>query len=264
MNAAGAEEQGASAAADGAPHPRRTRRGEVIVGPTVMARYRPGALYGLPLLSLLLSPFAAIAVQQWRLGRLRSGADGLLDQLLAPAWTQLVIGALLLWALFALWALVPMLLTHRAIRVDPDAGTLTLHKGLRTVATARIEDVLFAVGEPERGSLALIGLRDPAEPAELQRQWVINEIGWDAAGFDGLRVLQAAAGLPPAPPRDRLIAENRRVRRAGQHRELATRLGMPWKDEYEHDEAAFQAEFDRVRRVLGGKQPARDGDPVER
>ena len=26
-------------------------------------------------------------------------------------------------------------------------------------------------------------------------------------------------------------------------------------------DAAFQAEFDRVRRVLGGKEQARDGDP---
>ena len=45
MNAAEAEEQGASAAAGTTPRPRRTRRGEIIVGPTVMARYRPGALY---------------------------------------------------------------------------------------------------------------------------------------------------------------------------------------------------------------------------
>src|SRR5699024_2980770 len=94
-----------------------------------------------------------------------------------------------------------------------------------------------------------------------ERRWVIPEIGWDDASFDGLRTLQSAAGLRPAPPRPALVAEARRRRRAELHREYARRLGMPWKEEYARDEEAFQAEFDRIRRVLGGKEPARPGDP---
>lgn len=93
------------------------------------------------------------------------------------------------------------------------------------------------------------------------RQWVVPEIGWDAASFDGLRVLQTAAGFRPAPPREVLVREERRGRVEAAHRELAARLGMPWREEYAHDEDAFQAEFDRVRRVLGGREGPRDGDP---
>ncbi|WP_114855521.1 hypothetical protein [Brachybacterium sp. YJGR34] len=245
-----------------APAPRRTRSGAVIVGPTVRARYVPGALIGLPLVAAILSPFAATAVQQWRRARLAGGSDGLLEQVLAPAAVQLLVGALLLWAVFALWALVPMLMTHRAVLLDVERGTLELRRGPRRAARARLEDVEYAVGEAVRGSMALIGLRgvDGGEP----RQWVLPEIGWDEASFDGLRALQSAAGLRPAPPRTVLVREERRARRERAHRELAARVGMPWRAEYAQDEAAFQAEFDRVRRVLGGREPARDGDPAPR
>ncbi|MGO3502805.1 MAG: hypothetical protein ACTIN5_07240 [Brachybacterium tyrofermentans] len=258
------------------PSPRRTRGGAVIVGPTIRARYVPGALIGLPLVSLLLSPFAAAGLQQWRFGRLRQGHDALLEQLLAPAWVQLLLGALLLWALFALWGIVPMLLTHRVVRLDEASGTLALRKGLRTVDRAELGQLDYAVGEAERGSIALIGIRDaehgpgaaPARPrsrggeAPTTRQWVVQEIGWDAASFDGLRALQTLSGLRPAPPRGVLVRENRRLRIARANHELADRLGMRWRPEYEHDETAFRVEFDRIRRVLGGKEKPRPGDPV--
>ncbi|MGO3288385.1 hypothetical protein [Brachybacterium sp.] len=247
--------------ADPDPSPRRTRAGAVIVGPTVRARYTPGALIGLPLVSLLLSPFAGAGIQQWRYSRLRDGQDGLLEQLLAPAWVQLLLGAAMLWVLFALWALVPLLLTQRVVLLDEDQGSVALRKGLRIIQRAPVSQVDHAVGEAERGGMALIGIRTPGGVGQPLQQWVIPEVGWDAASFDGLRVLQAAAGLRPAPPRAELVRENRRVRRARSHRELADRLGMPWREEYEHDDAAFQAEFDRVRRVLGGKEQARDADP---
>lgn len=258
------------------PSPRRTRGGAVIVGPTVRARYVPGALIGLPLISVLLSPFAAAGLQQWRFGRLREGHDALLEHLLAPAWVQLLLGALLLWALFALWGIVPMLLTHRVVHLDEAAGTLVLRKGLRTVDRAELGQLDYAVGEAERGSIALIGVRDtehaPRAGAARRRrrdggtptvrQWIVQEIGWDAASFDGLRALQMISGLRPAPPRGVLVRENRRLRIARANHELADRLGMPWRPEYEHDERAFRAEFDRVRRVLGGKEKPRPGDPA--
>lgn len=257
------------------PSPRRTRGGDVIVGPTIRARYLPGALIGLPLVSALLSPFAAAGLQQWRFGRLREGHDALLEHVLAPSWVQLLLGALLLWALFALWGVVPMLLTHRVVHLDETSGMLTLRKGLRTVDRAELGQLDYAVGEAERGSIALIGIRDEdasgaaaAPPrsrgreAPTTRQWVVQEIGWDAASFDGLRALQALSGLRPAPPRGVLVRENRRLRIARANHELAERLGMPWRDEYEHDEKAFRDEFDRVRRVLGGKEKPRPGDPV--
>lgn len=241
-----------------APMPRRSRSGAVLVGPSIRARYLPGVLIGLPVVSLLLSPFAGAALQQWRRSRILDGHRGALEQLLQPAWAQLLIGALLLWLLFSVWAFVPLLLTRKVVLLNEDTGTLVLRRGLRTADRATVSEVIYAVGEAERGSLALIGIRgDGAE----ERQWMIAEIGWDQASFDGLRVLQAAAGLVPAPPRDELVNEARRARREQNNRELAARLGMPWQDRYAHDEAAFQTEFDRIRRVLGRKEPAREGDP---
>lgn len=260
-----------------APAPRRTATGAVIVGPTVGARFRPGVLYGLPVLALLLSPLAGAGLQQWRTTRLRAGHDGLLEQLLAPAWSQLLLGALALWALLAVWALVPLLLTGKTVLLDEERGTLALRRGPRVVDRAAVAEVEFAVGEAERGGMALIGLRPAADerrPADAGRaragadpelrQWVVPEIGWDGPSFDGLRVLQRAAGLRPAPDRAEQVAEARRAHREQNHRELAARLGMDWRPEYAHDEAAFQAEFDRVRRVLGGKEPPRAGDPGPR
>ncbi len=239
--------------------PRRTRDGAVIVGPTVRARYLPGLLAGLPLLSAVLSPFAATGIQQLRFSRLRAGHDELLEQLLAPAWVQLVAGGLLLWSLFALWGLVPLLFTRRVVLLDEATGELVLRRGLRRAGTAQVADVEFAIGEAMRGGMAVIGLRTEGDGP--QRQWLVPEVGWDAASFDGLRVLRAAAGLPPAPPRAVLIAQDREQHRLRTQRELADRLGMPWRAEYEHDGAAFQAEFDRVRRVLGGREEPREGDP---
>lgn len=234
----------------------------MVVGPTIWARYRPGLLYGLPLLSVLLSPFGGIAIQTWRSARLHAGHDGLVEQLLAVTGVQLLLGAVGLWILCGLWAVVPLVLTHRAVLFDERTGTLILRRGLRAADRADLAQVRYATGDAERGGLGLIGLTsEPGAAESAERQWVVPETGWDDAGFDGLRVLQAAAGLRPAPPRPALVAEARRARRERGNRELAARLGMPWRAEYAHDEAAFQAEFDRVRRVLGGRAPRRDGDP---
>ncbi|MEE1619016.1 hypothetical protein [Brachybacterium sp. J153] len=257
-----------SAPVDAAPPvPRRTRGGAVLVGPSIRSRYLPLALWGLPLLAAVLSPFGGVAIQQLRRSRLAAGHDGVLEAALDPAGVQLLLGGLLLWAMFALWALVPVLLTHRLVLLDEAAGTLVLRRGLRTSGRAALADVVHAVGEPERGSLAVIGVRSAGGVARGGgdgdvTDWIIPEIGWDEASFDGLRALQAAAGLRPAPPRRELLAARRQDRRARAHQELAERLGMPWRPEYTHDEAAFQAEFDRVRRVLGGKEEPREGDPT--
>ncbi len=258
VKASSTEGPGEQPSRDDAPQPRRTRSGAVIIGPSIAGRYRPGALIGLPLVSVLLSPFAGAGLQQWRRGRLGDGHDGLLEQLLAPAWTQLLVGAALLWALFALWGLIPVLVTHRVALLDEADGTLGLRRGLRVVDRARVAEVDYAVGEAERGSLALIGLQ---QAGGTSHQWVIPEIGWDSASFDGLRVLQGVAGLRPAPSRAVLVDLARSRRRVARDRELAARLGMPWHPCYEDDAVAFRTEFDRVRRVLGGQEPARPGDP---
>ncbi|WP_246958056.1 hypothetical protein [Brachybacterium sp. Marseille-Q7125] len=244
------------AAAPSAPAPRRTRRGAVLVGPSLAARYRPLVLMGLPLLAILLSPFAATALQAWHRRRVRAGHDGLVEQILGLATVQLVLGALLLWGLFALWALVPLVLTRTVVLFDADAGTLRLRKGLRITDRATLADVDHAVGEAERGGMALIGLRGP------ERHWTIPEVGWDAASFDGLRALQAAAGFTPVPPREQILVEHRRTRGEARNRELAARVGMPWREEYAQDDAAFRTEFDRIRRVLGGIEQPREGDPT--
>src|SRR5699024_351215 len=133
VNAVDPEQPADTALAADDPQPRRTRRGAVIVGPSIGARYRPGALIGLPLISLVLSPFAGAGIQQWLAARTRTGHEGRLEQLLASAWSQLLIGWLLLWALFALWAIVPMVLTHRVALLEQSTCVLLLRRGPRIV-----------------------------------------------------------------------------------------------------------------------------------
>ena len=274
------------AATTQAPAPRRTRDGAVIIGPTLWARARDGLLIGLPLISLVLCTFPGAALQQWRRAQIRAGHDGWLVDLLAPAWMQLLLGFLLLWLLLGAWGVLALAFTRRVVLLEEGTGALQLLAGPRVRGRAHLRDVVFAIGEPAPGGMGLIGLRldgdrDPAagesgpslprpmlqsgDPeqsvGEELRRWSLPSVGWDDASFDGLRVLQAAAGLLPAPPRGILLEDERRARRMEVNRELASRLGMPWRDQYARDESAFQAEFDRVRRVLGGLEPPRDGDP---
>lgn len=276
--------------------PRRTRDGAVIIGPTLWARARDGLLIGLPLISLVLCTFPGAALQQWRRAQIRAGHDGWLVDLLAPAWMQLLLGFLLLWLLLGACGVLALALTRRVVLLEEDTGRLRLLAGPRVRDRAQLRDVVFAIGEPTPNGMGLIGLRpgaatDPAAgegrhavdrrgaidasqdartddeseagmaPQDELRRWSLPAVGWDDASFDGLRVLQAAAGLRPAPSRGILLATERRARRTEVNRELASRLGMPWREHYARDESAFQAEFDRVRRVLGGKEPPRDGDP---
>lgn len=227
------------------PSPRRSRCGEVLIGPSLGSRYRPGALIGLPIIAALLGSFPGAALQQWRRMRVEAGHDGLLETLLAPVWMQLLAGILLLWALLALWGLVAMVLTRRLVLLDESTGTLRLRQGLRESDRAELSQVRYAVGEPHRDSMALIGI---ADEDGTERQWVVPFIGWDAESFDGLRLLQSATGLVPAPPRGQLLAEHSRQRRNELHREYARRLGMPWLPEYETEDGLFQRDFDQARR----------------
>ena len=132
-----------------APAPRRTRSGAVVVGPTAIARWLPLALVGLPIIALLLCPFAATGIAQWQQGRAAAGLDDLLTRSLGHGALQLLAGAIVLWILFALWALVPILATHKVALLDEDARTLTLRRGLRTAGTAPLGQVVYAVGEAE-------------------------------------------------------------------------------------------------------------------
>ena len=75
------------------------------------------------------------------------------------------------------------------LRRDPrifDGNILTtLREGTSFFASA----CMIALG----GGMALIGVstQDPEAPP---RQWIVPEVGWDGASFDGLRALQAATG----------------------------------------------------------------------
>ncbi|PWH07697.1 hypothetical protein DEO23_03485 [Brachybacterium endophyticum] len=239
-----------------APAPRRTRRhGRQVVGPTLRARYLPGALIGVPLLALLLGTFPAAGIEQWRAVRLRAGHDGPLLRVLEPGLVQFLLGALLVWALVALWALVPLLITHRTVHLDPDVATLHRIRRLRIVESRPLHEVVRVEADAERGGIGVITFADGAE-------WVVPESGWDTASFDGFRALQVLAQLPVQPPRGEVIAAHRRAHRIGRDRESAERIGMPWQRAYDDDPSAFLAEFDRRRRVLGGKEPPRPGDLV--
>lgn len=249
-----------------APVPRRTRRGEVLVGASLGARYLPAALVGLPIVSLVLSPLGAAAVQQWvlrpavriRLGGAVHAADTL--------GVQLLVAFCLLWALLALWALLPIVLSQRVVLLDPERAILSRRRGLRRLPDRPVADVVWAVGEADRDAVALIGLLPGGARADDDReaeQWVVPHIGWDDASFDGLRALQEAAGLSVSPPRPVLAAAARRRRRTAAHRVLAERYDIPWRPEYE-DPAVFECELDHVRRVLGGKEGPRPEDPPPR
>lgn len=256
------------------PAPCRTRRGEIVVGPSFASRYTPGALVGLPIVCLFLTPLGAAGIEQ--VVARPSLADAAWARALAGSPLALVVAFLGLWGLLALWAALPLALTRRVVLLDADAGTVSRRRGLGPRQAPRpLGDVLWAVAEADRDAIALIGLHAGGQDgyrAEAQRlaaaappgqepdeptgeQWSVPHIGWDDASFDGLRALQAAAGLRPSPPRPWLLADARRQRLARAHREMAERIAMPWQDAYEDDPALFQRDFDRARRVLGGKEP---------
>jgi hypothetical protein len=222
----------------------------VIIGPSLGARYVPGALIGLPLVSAVLSPLGAAAVQQWQSTRIQAGATGPMIDLLSLTFVQFVVGWLIFWVLFALWALVPLLAVHQVMLLDADAGTLTLRKGPRTIGRRPLDQVVAAVGDPTRDGMALVAFEEGED-------WIIPAIGWDNRSFEGLRELQRECRLPLYAPRRELMIEHRRAMHEAANRQMAERIGMPWREEYAHDEEAFLAEFDHRRRVLGGKEEAR-------
>jgi hypothetical protein len=235
------------------PEPRRTRRGEVVVGPTLLSRFRPGALYGLPLVAALLSPLGGAGIEQVLSNPGAREAVGPLLRPLSLMPVQLVLGWSALWLLFAVWALIPLVLVNRMVLLDENTGDLRLRRGLRTRAHGPVSEVAAAVGDPDRGGMAVIDFADGS-------QWRVPDVGWDGRAFDGLRVLQQAAGLPVAPDHRTLRARSLRYTRMREDQESAARVGMPWREDYAWDRDAFRTEFDRRRRVLGGKEPARPGD----
>lgn len=270
------QEHAAPGANDAPPRPRRTRRGEIVVGPSFAARYLPGAVVGLPIIALVLTPLGTAGIQQLLARPGLSEAPWARAVAASPAEPLLALCAI--WILLALWAALPLLLTRRVVLLDVERGTICRRRGLgRRRVEQPLADVLWAVGEADREAIALIGLHpggqagaraeaarlaaaapdaaDPPEPAIAQ--WTVPHIGWDDASFDGLRALQSAAGLVPAAPRPVLLAAARRRRRAAAHREMAARIDMPWDASYEDDPDAFQRDFDHARRVLGGREPRR-------
>ena len=222
-----------------APQPRRTRRGDIVIGPSVLSRLRPGLIWGVPLLALLLGAFASgVMRRRWEQ----------IDQL--PELLIWVLGVVVMGMVIALVAAVALILTHPTVVFDQSAGTLRRRRGLiRRGPTRQLADLQYAAGEAERSSFGLLGFAQTEKhPAE---QWVIPHLGWDDASFDGLRVLQAAARYPVAPPRPVAARAALAARVEHTDRELAARYEMPWKPEYaDHDR--FLADFDERRRELGG------------
>lgn len=235
------------------PAPRRTRTGAVLIGPPLASRYIPGAFLGLPVLALVLSPIGGAGVQQFVHNRVREGARGPLVDLMSTMAAQIVVGGVVMWALFALWALVPLTVVHRTVLFDVDTGELLLRKGPRTVGRRRTDEVTAAYGDPRRQGMGVLEFGE-------DQHWTIPEIGWDREAFDGLRMVQQAAGLPIAPPRAEILAEDSRARHERMNRVSAQRIGMPWREEYATDRDAFRTEFDHRRRVLGGKEDPRPGE----
>jgi hypothetical protein len=233
--------------------PRRSRQGHIIVGPTVLARALPGLLAGLPLLALLLGAFPATGIQAWQRRRLRAGHDGPLEQLLEPALVQFLAGALVVWVLIALWALVALSLMRRSAVLDLAQGVVRRRRGLRGGEARPLADVVHAEADPERGGVGVIDFADGA-------RWIVPEAGWDDRSFAGFLALQEAAGLEVQAPRAELRRQDRRAHRIARDQESAARIDMPWDPAYEEDPGAFLAEFDRRRRVLGGKEEPRPGD----
>lgn len=256
-----------TSAAAAEPAPRRTRRGQIIIGPSVASRWLPLALAGMPLVALVLSPLASAGLEQWRFARLLAHGPDAITDLLDPPLLSLLIAAVAVWILLALWALVPILATYRAVVLDPERRVIAPRTardvlGLRTsAARARAErplgEIRRALADPERQGTGLVELDRPdaAGESEEPETWSIPHLGWDDAGFDGMRALQCAIGQPVAAPRRVLLAQARVLDRARSDREVAERLGMPWREEYARDHAAFRRDLDHARRVLGGKEP---------
>ena len=262
------------------PAPRRTRSGRGIVGASIGARYRPLALAGLPLLAIPLGMLAAAALRNW-------GYTHYWDQPIAVPltnpWIALPVAYLLTWALLAVWALVPIALTTTVAEVDESRRLIRRRAGLRTTPDRPLESVVWVVGDAERDGYASIGLApaddvpgamaageiDPADPSPadpggpppagtpeqaVPEEWHLPHVGWDARSFEGLRALQRAAHLPVAPPFAELRREHVRLRVAQADHAAASRLGMPWRDEYLHDHALFERDFDAARLARRGRR----------
>src|SRR5690625_8006828 len=102
-----------------------------------------------------------------------------------------------------------MLLTHRVALLEQSTGVLLLRRGPRAVDRAETAEIEYAVGEAERGSIALIGGRAAGERrrgGQEGRRWVIPEAGRDDASFDGRRTVPSDPRLRPARPAAALVA----------------------------------------------------------
>ena len=97
---------------------------------------------------------------------------------------------------------------------------------------------------PECASEAIGAIRRQAKDFPI----IQLTAGNDAEAITEALMLGAQDALPQGEDEWLLLVANR---------ELARRVGMPWREEYADDRAAFQRDFDRARRVLGGREPGR-------
>lgn len=214
--------------------PKRDRQGRIIIGPTLLARWQPAAAKGLPLIA-----FATAGVVSAFLPA---------DWFAAfSGWPRLVLRTLAGWAvgwgIMSATALLLLGLTHESTRMDTAAGAV-LHRTLRRRRSVALADVMAVHPDARRqGATAIV-----TPGATLY----VPHTGWDDAGFDGVRALQAELqprlGVMPAPPRAEcmrqiLLADALRTRRV-----MARALSMPWREEYA-DRDVFEQALDAARRA---------------
>lgn len=227
---------------------RTDASGRIILGPTVLAHWRPAASMGLPLLAVPLSTMVAafapgIRTLSWELSaHLPFWAAQLIE--FAAAWA-------VTWAVTALLALAVLALTNPHARFAPASGTVSLRPGpFARGQRVPLEQILRIDADPRRQGSTDIWYR-PADAAAEPARITVPFSGWDDASFDGIRALAAAASVGPVPgPRAQEMAALLRASRTRDNRAMARSLGMGWRPEWQ-DPSAFEAALDDARRSAG-------------
>lgn len=217
-----------------APAPKLDRRGRIIIGPTLLARWTPAATIGLPIIALITAGVVSTFLPDvWFAA--------------VTGWPRLAVrvlaGWLVGWAVTSAAGLLLLALTHESARLDQDAGTVLHRSALKRWRCVTLADIVAV--HPDARKQGATAIVTPGTTL------YVPHTGWDDAGFDGVRALQAELqprlDVTPAPPRAQcmrqiLLADALRTRRT-----IARALTMPWRDEYA-DRDTFERALDDARR----------------